>query len=126
MLPKRETTDRLVIHFTGTEPTDFHALLIEHQNRGETELGFHFVIDLDGKLLMGRHQSRIGAHHPDFNANSVGICVIGDRYFIGEDQETALILLMDKLRADYPEAEKVNYVYRVLAARATENIPPSA
>ncbi len=112
MLPKREKTERVVLHFTGNEAVDFNSLLKEHQGLGETELGFHFVVDANGKLLIGRHQSKVGAHHPDFNANSIGVCVIGDRFFMDEEQETALILLMDKLRADYPEAEKVNYIYR--------------
>ncbi|MCA9482505.1 MAG: N-acetylmuramoyl-L-alanine amidase [Nitrospina sp.] len=112
MIPKRETTERVVVHFTGNGEEDMDSIRAEHEARGLPEVGFHFFIDAEGKLFMGRHQSRVGAHHPEFDAISIGVCVIGDRFFLNEEQELAMILLMDKLRADYPQAEKVNYVYR--------------
>lgn len=111
-IPKRETTERVVVHFTGKGDMNFDTLRAEHLTQGQPEIGYHFIIDGEGKLLMGRHQSRVGAHHPDFDAISIAVCVIGDRFFMSEEQELALLLLMDKLRADYPQAEKVNYVYR--------------
>ncbi len=115
MLPKRERTERVVVHFTGTTSTQFEDLVQAHREEGEAELGYHFVIDAAGKLLMGRHQSRVGAHYPEFDANSVGVIVFGERFSISEEQEVALILLLDKLRADFPSAEKVNYIYHQAA-----------
>ncbi len=112
MIPKRETTERVVVHFTGENAGDVDAIRAEHLGRGLPEVGYHFFINAGGKLLMGRHQSRVGAHHPEFDATSIGVCVLGNRFSLNEEQELALILLMDKLRADYPTAEKVNYVYR--------------
>ena len=112
-LPKRAITERVVLHFTGERAGDFETLRAEHLARGLPEIGYHYVIDAEGTLLMGRHPSRVGAHHPDFDDNSIGVCVIGDRRALSEAQELAVMLLLDKLRADYPQIEKVNYLYRV-------------
>jgi len=76
------------------------------------EMGYHFVIERDGKLLMGRHQSMAGRHYPEFDAVSVGVCVVGKRDDLNERQSIALTLLLDKLQKDYPELESIKYFYR--------------
>jgi N-acetylmuramoyl-L-alanine amidase len=40
-------------------------------------IGYHYVIDLDGRVINGRALGEIGAHAKDYNAASVGICLIG-------------------------------------------------
>lgn len=40
-------------------------------------IGYHFVIDLDGRVLSGRGLNEVGAHAALFNAHSVGICLVG-------------------------------------------------
>lgn len=40
-------------------------------------IGYHYVIDLDGAVLTGRHLDEVGAHAVQFNAHSVGICLVG-------------------------------------------------
>lgn len=40
-------------------------------------IGYHYVIDLSGEVWSGRALSEVGAHVAGFNANSVGICMIG-------------------------------------------------
>lgn len=40
-------------------------------------IGYHYVVDLDGTVLTGRSLSEVGAHAAGFNANSVGICMVG-------------------------------------------------
>lgn len=40
-------------------------------------IGYHFVIDLDGHVWTGRALDEVGAHVAGFNANSVGICMVG-------------------------------------------------
>jgi len=47
-------------------------------------IGYHFVIDLDGTILTGRGLDEVGAHAQGFNANSVGICLIGGREQIAQ------------------------------------------
>ena len=40
-------------------------------------IGYHYVIDLDGLVLTGRHLDEVGAHVRGHNAASVGICLVG-------------------------------------------------
>lgn len=39
--------------------------------------GYHFVIDVDGRLYTGRALNEPGAHAVNFNARSIGVCLIG-------------------------------------------------
>lgn len=40
-------------------------------------IGYHYVIDLSGEVWSGRGLNEIGAHAAEFNARSVGICLVG-------------------------------------------------
>jgi N-acetylmuramoyl-L-alanine amidase len=40
-------------------------------------IGYHYVIDLSGEVWSGRGLDEVGAHAAQFNANSVGICLVG-------------------------------------------------
>lgn len=40
-------------------------------------IGYHWVIGLDGVILPGRHPAEVGAHAAGFNANSLGVCLVG-------------------------------------------------
>ena len=46
-------------------------------NPGLPSLGYHYVIDLDGAVITGRHPQEVGAHAAQFNAHSLGICLVG-------------------------------------------------
>jgi N-acetylmuramoyl-L-alanine amidase len=40
-------------------------------------IGYHYVIDLTGEVWSGRALTEVGAHAANFNARSVGICLVG-------------------------------------------------
>lgn len=40
-------------------------------------IGYHYVIDIDGAVLSGRHEMEVGAHAAGHNANSIGVCLVG-------------------------------------------------
>ncbi len=44
---------------------------------GLPNIGYHYVIDLDGRVINGRGLGEVGAHAKDYNAASVGICLVG-------------------------------------------------
>lgn len=46
-------------------------------NSGLPNIGYHYVIDLDGRVHNGRALHEVGAHAQFFNARSVGICLVG-------------------------------------------------
>lgn len=40
-------------------------------------IGYHYVIDLDGQILAGRHPDEVPAQAAGFNAHAIGICLVG-------------------------------------------------
>ena len=42
------------------------------------DIGYHYLIDKNGKLCKGRSEKFIGAHVLGHNKNSIGICLIGN------------------------------------------------
>lgn len=71
--------DDIVIHQSAS-PLSTTAALIDqwHRERGWKGIGYHLVIEGDGRLVVGRALGVQGAHCRRSNANSIGICVVGD------------------------------------------------
>lgn len=110
----------LIIHCSATaEGRDFRAKDIDawHRNQGWVEIGYHYVIDLDGTVEKGRVESKAGAHCFGYNNKSLGICYIGGLAKDGKTpkdtrtdvQKVALIKLLKELKAKYPKAKIVGH-----------------
>lgn len=72
----------IIMHCSDTEQgKNFHASDIKtwHLARGFNDIGYHYVIDLDGLIELGRPIEIVGAHCAGYNTKSVGICYIGGR-----------------------------------------------
>jgi N-acetylmuramoyl-L-alanine amidase len=72
--------DKIIIHCSATpEGKDISVETIRdwHLKRGWSDIGYHYVIDLDGKLHAGRPLEKTGAHVKGHNTGSIGICYIG-------------------------------------------------
>ena len=104
---KRKTTLFTIVHFTGDSSLSYQEIKKSHINNGQNEIGFHYIIDLQGQILMGRHASKIGFHYPEFNENSLGICVIGSKNELQEQQSIDLTILLENLKAEFTEIKKV-------------------
>ena len=48
-----------------------------HRAKGWRDIGYHWVIDRDGKVLPGRPEADIGAHTIGHNSGTIGICLLG-------------------------------------------------
>lgn len=48
-----------------------------HRKRGFATIGYHWVIDRDGRVLPGRKETEIGAHVEGHNMGTIGISLIG-------------------------------------------------
>ena len=79
--------------------------------RGWSDIGYHHVIELDGKVQPGRSEAVPGAHVTGFNSHSIGVCYIGGLDDAGRpkdtrtpDQTIALQALLIALRHRYPTA----------------------
>lgn len=105
---------KIILHCSATpEGRDVSKDTIKqwHLDRGWSDIGYHYVIDIKGNLKEGRPVTRQGAHVRGYNKNSIGICYVGgcDANMKPKDTRTeaqrsvlrALLLdLMDK----YPNA----------------------
>lgn len=101
-----------------------------HIARGFEDIGYHFVIDCNGKIWEGRLIDEEGAHVKSNNVESVGICVCGN--FEEEEPHPSQVEALEELIAslgkelgklqilghrDYPESDTVcpgRYLYRLL------------
>lgn len=83
--------DTIIIHCSATpEGKEFFAKDIDrwHRERGFRCIGYHYVIDLNGRIEKGRDISQMGAHCLGQNASSIGICYIGGQDKNGKAKDT--------------------------------------
>ena len=77
---------RMAIHHTAIPASDggdpaarMRGMQQAHLNIGWCDIGYHFVVSQDGRIFQGRSRStRTGAHSYNYNANNIGISLIGN------------------------------------------------
>lgn len=72
--------DKIIIHSAYTpegRDHDVEDIRAWHKARGWSDVGYHYVIKLDGTIEQGRALDNIGAHTKGKNQGSIGICYIG-------------------------------------------------
>ncbi len=98
----------IAIHCTATPAgRDVRAADVRawHKAKGWIDIGYHFVVDLDGTIEIGRPKAMPGAHVEGFNVKSIGVVYVGG---IGTDgkpadtrtpaQKAALLDLLGELK----------------------------
>lgn len=80
-LPSGRAIHEIIIHCSAT-PAGRDVRLEEirrwHvQERGWSDVGYHFVVELDGRIRSGRPLTVAGAHCRGRNGCSAGICYVG-------------------------------------------------
>ena len=120
--------NELIVHCSATpEGRDVKTETIRdwHVNGNHwKDIGYHYIIELDGSIHKGRPEEEIGAHCSGHNANSIGICYAGGVAKDGktpkdtrtEAQKQSLIDLLKELKAKYPNATV--HGHREFAAKA--------
>ena len=71
---------KIILHCSATpEGRDVSVDTIKqwHLDRGWSDIGYHYVVDIKGNLKEGRSLDRQGAHVRGHNKNSIGICYVG-------------------------------------------------
>ena len=48
-----------------------------HRDRGWSGIGYHWVIDRDGRFAAGRPETQVGAHVKGHNTGTIGVCLLG-------------------------------------------------
>lgn len=96
-----------------------------HKQRGWSGIGYHAVIDLDGKIYMGRDWGKTGAHVRNHNRGALGFSYVGG---VSKDGKTAkdtrtpaqraTMLWLTKVVTDkYPSITKIS-THNQYAAKA--------
>ena len=124
-LPKRNV-DLLIVHCTATpEGQEYSNDTIRkwHLARGFNDIGYHYVIGLNGDIRKGRDESVVGAHTKGYNSRSIGICYVGGLDKDGKIKDTrtpaqkaSLLKLLRELKVRYPKA--AIHGHREYAAKA--------
>lgn len=86
------------------------------QGNGWADIGYHFVIKLDGTIQKGRPIEKIGAHCKGQNQGSIGVCYIGGMANDGhtpkdtrtDAQKAALVELIKSLKVSFGSHIKVH------------------
>ncbi len=95
-MTKRRKIGRIIIHCSAFKFGDARQIDEFHRQRGFEMIGYHFVIlngkrkkrgkyreEEDGLVETGRPIEMQGAHTKLHNADSIGICLVGNPEFIG-------------------------------------------
>lgn len=103
--------DLIVIHCSATPSSmDIGADTIRdwHVNeRGWSDIGYHYVIKRNGRIDEGRPLKKAGAHAKGHNSNSIGVCLVGgipDANFTLAQYKT-LNALLEMLKTKYNNPE---------------------
>ena len=106
--------EEIIVHCSATpEGRDVSTEEIRqwHLDRGWSDIGYHFVVELDGTVCDGRPLEKSGAHAKGHNSQSVGVCYVGgvDSDMEAKDTRTdeqavALVELITSLKEQFPEA----------------------
>lgn len=116
---RAENVTRIFVHCTATrEGQNVDAATIRewHKGQGWSDIGYHFVIRLDGTIERGRPEHIPGSHARGFNRGSVALVYVGglDRQGAPKDtrteaQKAAMAKLVAELVATYPGADVLGH-----------------
>lgn len=110
----RRRVNEIIVHCSATpEGRVVTAATIRrwHLDRGWRDIGYHYVIRLDGTIEAGRPLDEIGAHVQGRNTGTIGVCYVGGVTADGNmtpkdtrtpEQKAALDRLLRQLLADNP------------------------
>ncbi|MEW6121270.1 MAG: N-acetylmuramoyl-L-alanine amidase [Pseudomonadota bacterium] len=115
----RTKTTYLIVHDSHTPPSVVDGeTYLRHKGRqiGLLDIGYHILIDRDGKVLICRPGDTMGSHTPGYNDESLGVCLLGGANEEGEPednftqvQKDALKWTIEWLWRKWPEAKVVGH-----------------
>ena len=112
----RKSTDAIVLHCTATlegQPYNANAIREMHKRRGFSDIGYGFLIGIEGEEWEGRKPLQaVGAHVRGFNDRTLGVSYVGGlrasdampRDTRTPEQIKTMIDLLKRLIKVYPHA----------------------
>jgi N-acetylmuramoyl-L-alanine amidase len=112
--------NKIIVHCTATpEGRDVTVDEIRRwhvEEKNWSDIGYHWIVTLNGTLERGRPEHIQGAHAKGFNKNSVGLCYVGgvDKDMAPKDtrtkgQKETLKCILEDLKDRYPNAEIIGH-----------------
>jgi N-acetylmuramoyl-L-alanine amidase len=105
----------IVVHCTATPEGRNHTVADVrrwHRSMGWKDIGYNYLIQLDGTMQNGRDVDLVPAHVSGYNKESIGVVYVGgcDQEMKPKDTRTtaqiqSLLKLLTILKKTYPEAE---------------------
>lgn len=116
ILPSKRKITEIIVHCSATpEGKSYTVADIRkwHKAQGWSDIGYHYVVYLDGTVHIGRDVNIIGAHCTGHNSFSIGVCYIGGVDKDGKtpkdtrtkEQKEGLLNLLQELKKIYPKAK---------------------
>lgn len=106
--------DEIIVHCTATKAgKHFNVNDVRrwHLQRNFRDIGYHFLVLLDGTVQQGRPVAEVGAHCTGHNTCSIGVCYVGGIAASGRPADTrtpqqrqALRNLLTDLKRQFPKA----------------------
>ena len=90
------------VYFDSKDIKKWHV-----QERGWSDIGYHYIVLLDGTIEKGREDETPGAHVSGHNNSSIGVCYIGGKGGIDtrtEAQKQSLNYLVGYLKRLYMDS----------------------
>ncbi len=83
----RESYQTLIVHHSSFYEADGLATIreVERLHRDDrmwADIGYHFLVDVDGRIYEGRDLAARGVHTMGYNTGSAGVCLLGDFRFV--------------------------------------------
>ena len=82
-MKKLSKVNEIIIHCSDTEASvsiPRNTFVQWHVNeRRFSDVGYHFIIQPDGSITLGRSLKYVGAHCKGRNLHSIGVCYVGGR-----------------------------------------------
>lgn len=116
--------EEIIIHCTGTVPSDLTTVEAVRRYHVDTlgwkDIGYHYLIYLDGSIHQGRPIDQAGAHCKNHNQRTIGICYVGGLDVNKKPKDTrtlrqvaAIRQLVQSLKVCFPTIKKVSghYMY---------------
>lgn len=123
--------DEIVVHCSATKPAWMQGKSLaakvaeikrwhtdpKPRGRGWSDIGYHYLIDRDGTVMVGRPVERTGAHTRGHNRKTIGVCLIGGHGSSADDdfsenftasQDKRLNAFIAELKRRHPTIAKVS------------------
>ena len=118
----KRTITEIIVHCTASregQPMTVDAIRRMHiKERGWSDIGYHYVVYLDGSIHEGRPVDKAGAHTAGHNTHSIGVVYVGGlentpnvpyaklkpKDTRTDAQKEGLLKLLKQLKALYPKA----------------------